>query len=903
MAVVGTAWVRVKLLSDKLGKDIGDSLDKAFTVAAPNVDTSAAKIGQSVADGINDGIEANAKELGNSIDKNVAVPVHNKLRDAIQKALKTASGKTATINADADTGKARAKMALASRTRRAKIIVELEKKSYLAVSAALARLSGARVLTNYLKNLKTAMLNLDKSAPKIAFLTSVVLTLASAALAAVSNVSVLAGNLAAIGAVGLTLPGIFAGAAAGAAVLVMALKDTKTVLKDLGPQFSKLQDSVSAEFWKTAEQPIRNMVDKLFPTMKAGLVDISGAFGGWAAELSKVMSSTANVGSLKSILSSTAEAITAGQDGLKGWITGFMTLGATGASYLPQLTTSLNGLGERFNDWVQANTENGNMMGWINNGIFQAQELGRVFAETGGILSGVYQAAAAAGGSTLTVLANGLDRISDWVNSEAGQGKLTLVFKAAHEAMATLAPGVDSLARAFGDLVPTLSTLLPTAAGAVSTALSIIATVISSPAFTAGISNMVSGLSAGLAGLAPAAAPLGEMLGSIGTVVGTLVANLGPVLGAAISALAPVFTSLAAAVVPVIAMLGPALTSIITMLSPLLASLGPIFAQIGAAVQQLIAAAMPVVQMVLPLIVTALQFLVGFLASAVVGAIQGLASVFTGVFNIIQGAVKVFTSVMKGDWGAAWNGIKQVFTGVWQAITGALKVFLNVGILGVVGKGIAAVKAVWSGGWTAISGVLKSAWSGIVSAVSGAAKSVVSTVSKIPSAIKGGLGNLGSLLVSAGKNVISGLINGIKSMAGTLIQAAKSVVDNAINAAKSLLGIRSPSTVFFKIGQQTGQGLVLGLEKMESKVGAAGAALADAAVAKEAVFRLESGVTGAQELPGPNSALTAAMAQMTPEALAVAIRAAMQGLGIEIVKADAMADYVAGKLVLALEGA
>ena len=65
---------------------------------------------------------------------------------------------------------------------------------------------------------------------------------------------------------------------------------------------------------------------------------------------------------------------------------------------------------------------------------------------------------------------------------------------------------------------------------------------------------------------------------------------------------------------------------------------------------------------------------------------------------------------------------------------------------------------------------------------------------------------------------MQGMINGIKSMAGNLVGAAKGVVGDAVAGAKNLLGIASPSKVFMKIGQQTGEGMVIGLERQTHAV-------------------------------------------------------------------------------------
>lgn len=64
-----------------------------------------------------------------------------------------------------------------------------------------------------------------------------------------------------------------------------------------------------------------------------------------------------------------------------------------------------------------------------------------------------------------------------------------------------------------------------------------------------------------------------------------------------------------------------------------------------------------------------------------------------------------------------------------------------------------------------------------------------------------------------GKALIDGLVNGIANGAGAVLAAMKGVVTGAVDGAKKLLGIASPSKVFAEIGEQTGAGMSVGVEK------------------------------------------------------------------------------------------
>ena len=62
-----------------------------------------------------------------------------------------------------------------------------------------------------------------------------------------------------------------------------------------------------------------------------------------------------------------------------------------------------------------------------------------------------------------------------------------------------------------------------------------------------------------------------------------------------------------------------------------------------------------------------------------------------------------------------------------------------------------------------------------------------------------------------GRNIIMGIINGFIGGINALVAAAKMAAQAALNAIKQTLGIHSPSAVMMKLGMQTAQGYMLGI--------------------------------------------------------------------------------------------
>lgn len=139
---------------------------------------------------------------------------------------------------------------------------------------------------------------------------------------------------------------------------------------------------------------------------------------------------------------------------------------------------------------------------------------------------------------------------------------------------------------------------------------------------------------------------------------------------------------------------------------------------------------------------------------------ETIKTLITTAINIVQSTIKLFTSILKGDWSSAWEEVKNIASNVWNAI----KL--------VVSTAITAVSAHISNVLTVIQSVFTSIWNGIKSVVSGA-------IDGVKSAISSGL--------EAAKSSVSGALDGIKSKFSSIWENCKSIVKNAVSALKNAL--------------------------------------------------------------------------------------------------------------------
>lgn len=161
--------------------------------------------------------------------------------------------------------------------------------------------------------------------------------------------------------------------------------------------------------------------------------------------------------------------------------------------------------------------------------------------------------------------------------------------------------------------------------------------------------------------------------------------------------------------------------------------------------------------------------------SAALGAVRNVfTSATTAVRNVVSRAFSgIRASVVNAmiatrtQVGAILAAVRTVFVTAFNAYRTVVTTALRA-IRGVVTGGMSAVRGAFSAAWAAVTSGVRAAFSAVRGAVSSGTGQVVSLVRGLPGRILGAIGNLGGLLLNAGRSLIQGLIRGIKGALGDL---------------------------------------------------------------------------------------------------------------------------------------
>ncbi|WP_327587036.1 hypothetical protein OHA25_08495 [Nonomuraea sp. NBC_00507] len=715
---------------------------------------------------------------------------------------------------------------------------------------------------------RAAKLNSVAKAGGLAILGGQAVQLTAALVPAAGAILALPAAMATAKAAALTLKVGMAGV--GEAMSAVAEGDSKKLqeaLKELSPAaaafvketaslkakaFDPLRAAVQDKLFDRLVGPLKTAAAAVLPTAKAGMVRVAGAINGMGREALRVAATPFFRGQLAQVFTGTAKTATILKRGVEPLIAVVLRLSNLGLPLVQRMAGwAVEGV-KSAAAFLKSKDGAEQMAGIVQRAGDTLATLGRIGKNIGVGLAGFFKGANTEGGGLLSTIQQLTARFAAWAQSAQGQEQIGQVFTFLSQAAAALGPILGLLVGPLGAVVGWFSSLPAPVQSAAAQALAF--TVVAG-AIASKLGPVVTGVAALAGGIRKAVPAIKSMIGASKLLVVAIraigAAIAGNPIGLIITGLILLGTALYTAyqesakfreiVDGVFSFLKQAYT---TYIQPFIAGIGELIGAIingdwGRVGELLRGAAQQVVTWL-----GQVGESIGKWLSDLPGWIAGKAAVLgeSLLAWIKETAPKIPPALEQlghkiAEWAKGlpdkirqWigNGEKLInWLKEWgPKIAAGLALAVGVAVLAIPTIMASLAAALLYAVGVAIAELAKEMRAKFDQAMAQAGKAVQDGAAKVitwfkglPGRVKTALGNLGTLLLQAGKDVVAGLINGIQAKAGELAAAAKGLADQIIGTVTGKQGVDtgSPSRVFDQIGRWTVQGLIQGLTAEQGK--------------------------------------------------------------------------------------
>lgn len=239
-------------------------------------------------------------------------------------------------------------------------------------------------------------------------------------------------------------------AAEALAKLAPNAREFVQAMVDLKPAFKDLQTGVQQNLFAGMGASLKALAQSDIPNFKSGLGSIASALNQDFKQLFASLGSDSSKGLIDRILGNTANANTRVKAAIDPIVHAFGTLTAAGTDTMPRLADAITHVSDRFNTFIGAAAEDGRLSKWINDGETAFTHLGDILLQIGQTVHGIDEALGGKG--LLASLDGATKKLAEFVNSAAGQQKLTKLFQDGRDEFNKWKPVIEDIAR----MVPTV---------------------------------------------------------------------------------------------------------------------------------------------------------------------------------------------------------------------------------------------------------------------------------------------------------------------------------------------------------------------------------------------------------------------------------------------------------------
>ena len=456
-----------------------------------------------------------------------------------------------------------------TRDRFATIHVRVSESSARAARRAMEAIysaSGLRNSVTALKDLAEWMERLDRNAPALALVASGIAGVTGAVVGLTGSLAHVINEFGRMAGAALALPGILGGFAFGIGTMVAALQDFNREVPKIRDDLGMLQDRISDRFWDKARVPLLDAWNTVLPSLQRGLDRTATSLGTWTARMSEALAGAFDEGTMDKMFGNLAKSIEIASLSAGDFANILAVLGRTGSEYLPRLAQWGNDVAKSFSDWLTEAEKTGRLNEIMDTGIQKLKEFGALVREAGEFVYLLGSAAERAGFSGLGEMADGLERVNEQMKTLEGQRSLDDYFEGAARMAEGAKSAIGSVVSGLGDFSSTFRHISGDIQAILTDLGNAFEDILGNSRFQSGVKDLFGGLAEGIESITAQSGPIGDILGEIASLAGSVAENIGRVGAVFLEAFGPqiaaVVDKLAAKITP----LGDAIASLIEVL-------------------------------------------------------------------------------------------------------------------------------------------------------------------------------------------------------------------------------------------------------------------------------------------------------------------------------------------------
>ncbi|MDA2396288.1 phage tail tape measure protein [Bacillus cereus] len=150
----------------------------------------------------------------------------------------------------------------------------------------------------------------------------------------------------------------------------------------------------------------------------------------------------------------------------------------------------------------------------------------------------------------------------------------------------------------------------------------------------------------------------------------------------------------------------PLLTDLMSFVNGIIEKIAAFWKENGDQIVQAVKNAFDLIKGIIEFVMPVVLFII----EDVWGNIKG---VINGALDIILGTIKLFSSLLTGDWTGVWDAIKQILSGAWEFIWNFIQIWGVGKVLGIIGKIGSKMKGLFGEAWEGVKKVFSDMFEGI----------------------------------------------------------------------------------------------------------------------------------------------------------------------------------------------